>query len=214
MKKVVLALITMAVATSVFAQGTVDFNNRKTGLLVVKVYGPELADSTVQVVGNAAADTPTGTAVYTGAPLAGADWTAALWAAPGADQAEGSLVAATPTTTFRTGAAAGFLAAATATLTGVAKDAAMATLQLRVYPSAYADWAAAETAWAADDTGTIAIGKSPLFNLAAIGGDLNTPPVMTGLQSFSLVTSPVIPEPSTFALLGLGALGMLIFRRK
>jgi len=204
----------MAVAASVFAQGTVDFNNRKSGVMVTKVYEPNPADPTVQVVGNSATDTPAGTTDYTGlTPLAGSDWTAALWAAPGAGADEGSLQAATPTTTFRTGAAAGFIAAATATLTGVAADAAVATLQLRVYPSAYADWAAAQAAWDADTTGTIWIGKSPLFDVNAIGGNLNTPPVMEGLQSFSLVAN-VIPEPSTFALLGLGALGMLIFRRK
>ena len=65
----------------------------------------------------------------------------------------------------------------------------------------------------ADATGTVWIGKSQLLNLEAIGGNLNTPPLMAGMESFSLVAN-IIPEPSTFALLGLGALGMFLFRRK
>jgi hypothetical protein len=44
------------------------------------------------------------------------------------------------------------------------------------------------------------------------GGDPPGPPksVMDGMPAMALV----IPEPTTFALLGLGALGMMIFRRK
>jgi hypothetical protein len=216
MKKYIIALVALSAAASVLAQGTVTFNNRIAGTLITHVYMPEAVNPDVQVTGNAANDTPSAATAYTGALVSGADWTAQLWAAPGNDAAEGSLQAATPTTTFRTGGAAGNVAApaTAATLAGVPKDAAAATIQLRVYPSSYADWAAAEAAWMADATQTIFIGKSPMFNLAAIGGDFNTPPNLIGLQSFSLVANSVIPEPSTFALLGLGALGMMIFRRK
>jgi hypothetical protein len=213
MKKQIIAALALTCAASLFAQGTVDFNNRNVGLLVTKVYAPQAATPTVAVYGSTSSDTPSGTTVYTGLPLSGAGWVAQLWAANGANQVESSLAAATPSTVFRTGAAAGFVTATTATLTGVPKDAAAATLQLRVYPSTFATWAAAETAWAADKTGTIGIGKSLLFNVSGIGGDLNTPPILAGLTSFSLAVN-IVPEPSTFALLGLGALGMMIFRRK
>ena len=197
----------------VFAQGTVLFQNRAPGDSISQVYAPQVEDPYTQVTGNTATDLPAGSAVYTGAKLAGADWTAQLWAAPGANASEDSLAAALPTTTFRTGAAAGWVVMDTITLPGVPADAPVATLQMRVFPTSFATWEAAEAAWLADSTGTIWIGKSPTFNLNNIGGIFNSPPVLTGLQSFSLVAN-IIPEPSTFALLGLGALGMFLFRRK
>jgi len=183
MKKLLLGLTATLVAASVFAQGTVVFNNRVTGVVVAQVFN---------------VDGITG--------LSGTGFTAELWAANGADAAEASLAAATPTTTFRTGAAAGFVTATTATLAGVAKDAGAATLQLR----AWDNMGGTITSWAAADK-VAPRGASALFNVSAIGGDLNTPPYLVGLTSFSLVP---VPEPSTFALLGLGTLGMLIFRRK
>lgn len=214
MKKTIIALAALAVASSVFAQGTVVFNNRVVGTIVSKVYAANPADIYTQQIGNAAGDAPVaGTLVFGGAPLAGTGWIAELWAANGANAPESSLVAATPTTTFRTGAGAGWVTGTTASLTGVAGDAPAATLQLRVFASTYSTWAAAEAAWNADKTATVFIGKSGLFNLSNIGGTVNQAPNLVGLQSFSLVAN-FIPEPSTFALLGLGTLGMLIFRRK
>ncbi len=190
MKKILLGLTATLVAASVFAQGTVVFNNRVTGVVVEKVY---------------AEDGTTG--------LAGTGYTAELWAANGANAVESSLAAATPQTTFRTGAAAGFVTAppTDAVLSGVPKDAAVATLQLRAWDNkggTITTWSAAEAAW---NAGQIAAGKSALFNVNAIGGDLNTSANLVGLKSFNIY---FIPEPSMFALLGLGTLGMLIFRRK
>jgi len=215
MKKYIIALVALTAAASVLAQGSVTFNNRVAGTLITHVYAPQVADIYTQVTGNTAIDTPVGAQNYTGALLTGAGWTAQLWGANGADALEASLQGATPTTSFRTGGAAGNVAVplTAAVLAGVPKDAAVATIQLRVWPSAYADWAAAETAWLADLSSTVFIGKSPTFNLAAIGGDFNATPNLIGLTSFSLVAH-LVPEPSSFALLGLGALGMLIFRRK
>lgn len=212
MKKLTLGLIAITAAASVFAQGTVLFNNRTAGTIITHVYAPQVATPWQQITGNAANDTPPGTTVYTGALLTGSGWTAQLWAAPGAVASESSLQAATPTSTFRTGGAAGNWVAATATLTGVPGDLALATGQIRVWPSAYATWAEAEVAFLHNGNGTIWIGKSPLFLINAVGGTLNPSPSLNNLVSFSLVN--VLPEPSSFALLGLGALGMLIFRRR
>jgi Ca2+-binding RTX toxin-like protein len=214
MKKYIIALVTLGCAASVFAQGTVFFNTASSGNGInIRVYAPEPGSETIAKFGNTATQTPAGTQTYGGALLSGTGWTASLWAATGFNALESSLQAASPTTTFRTGAGAGAVANVTATLAGVAADAPQATLQMRVYPASYPTWAAAEAAWLADTTGTIWIGKSQLLNLAAIGGNLNTPPYMAGMTSFSLVAN-IVPEPSSFALLGLGALGMLIFRRK
>jgi hypothetical protein len=72
----------------------------------------------------------------------------------------------------------------------------------------YSTWAQASVAWA---FGLIAAGNSGPFNVSAIGGTQNSAPTLTGLQSFNLY---FIPEPTTFALAGLGASATLIFRRR
>jgi len=214
MKKTTLTMLALLAAVSVFAQGTVNFQNGTAANGVnTRVYGPEVGNTTVSKTGNTAAQTPTGTQTYTGTPL-GSGYLAQLWAANGASQAEGTLQGATTISTFRTGSAAGVIGASTVTLTGVPKDAAAATMQVRAWDNSsglYPTWAQAEVAWLA---GTIAAGKSALFNLSAIGGDFNTPPYPVGLQSFNIYTIGAVPEPSTFVLAGLGAAGLLIFRRR
>jgi hypothetical protein len=99
----------------------------------------------------------------------------------------------------------------TATLSGVALDASAASVEMVAWDNSsgnYPTWAQAKPAWLA---GTIAAGESGIFNLANIGGTFNTPPNLVGLQSFNLY---LVPEPSTFALAGLGAAALLIFRRR
>lgn len=195
-----------------FAQGTVLFNTASSANGVsMRVYGPQAGNPAHSMNGNTAAQIPAGTQVYSGALLSGSGYFAQLYASSGADSPEISLNPALPTTVFRTGSAAGVVSPLTATLAGVPLDAAVATIQLRAWDNSsgsYATWADAEVAWRA---GTIAAGVSPLLNVSAIGGTLNAPPYLAGLQSFNIY---MIPEPSTFALLGLGALGMMIFRRK
>ncbi|HEY9174925.1 MAG TPA: PEP-CTERM sorting domain-containing protein [Verrucomicrobiae bacterium] len=216
MKKLLLAAITMSCASALLAQGTVNFNNRvATSGPWAPVYGPEAGNTSLSLHGNTSTGIPSGTQVYTGAPLAGSAYSAVLFAAPGANAAESSLVASPTVTVFRTGAGAGFVSvpATAAVLPGVAADAAVATLQLRAWDNkggTITTWADAEAAWLA---GTIAAGKSATFNVSSIGGTFNAPPNLSGLTSFNIYYN-IIPEPSTFALLGLGALGMMIFRRK
>jgi hypothetical protein len=123
---------------------------------------------------------------------------------------EASLQLASPTTTFRTGGAQGNIALVAATLAGVAKDAASATLEMVAWDNTsgkYATWETAKVAW---EAGLIAGGKSGTFTAQSIGGDLNTPPVMY-IPSFNLY---IVPEPTTFALAGLGLAAMLVFRRR
>lgn len=202
MKKVLLTLAAVACAASVFAQGTVIFNNRATGTLITHVY----FGGTSQLAGNGPTDFPAGSFTW-GAefvPLSGSGFTAALLAGP-------DLLQANPTTTFRTGAGAGFLAPVTVTLNGVIKDAPSAQMQMVAWDNrggTITTWQDAEAAWLAGD---IAAGKSPIFTVESIGGDFNVPPYMIGLQSFNIY---LIPEPSTFALAGLGAAALMIFRRR
>jgi hypothetical protein len=213
MKKYIIALVALTAAASVLAQGTMTFNNRMVGTVQAKIYGVETPNNTVAKTGNEAAGQPTGTQTYTGAALAGTAWYAQLWAAPGAGAAESSLTAVPGSlTTFRTGAAAGYITPppADVAIPGAAAGT-VATLQVRAWDaSAGNTWAAAEAAWA-----TKAAGKSALFNSVSLAGAPPAPSaaLMDNFRSFNVYMN-VIPEPSTFALLGLGALGMMIFRRK
>ena len=74
-------------------------------------------------------------------------------------------------------------------------------------------WAQAEAAWLA---GLTAAGVTPVVTSAPLGGtDTNgntvNPANTTGWVSFNIY---FIPEPASFALFGLGAAGLMIFRRR
>jgi hypothetical protein len=197
LKITVLILAVFAWAGAATGQGTVWLNNRVTGLLVTHVYGPNVTDSWWQLHGNAANDTPAGTMTYTGTLLTGNGWTAQLWAAQGADRPYSELMPATPTTTFRTGGAAGQVAAVLATMPNVAKDSTVATVQMRVWPSVYPTWNAAYTAWVfgLGDASSLLIGESLSINVTNIGGDVNSPPYLIGLQSFNVIRGPMEVGP-------------------
>jgi len=107
-------------------------------------------------------------------------------AAPGANQPDFSLVAASGVATFRSGIHAGLLSAIIATLQGVAADAPVATVAMVVWDDASGNYPEADIAISAWASGIIAAGISPLINVYNIGGVVNTPPPLTGLQSFNL----------------------------
>jgi len=212
MKKTLLASLALSLAVGAFAQGTVVLNNNGTGYRA-PIYFPQTGASSTSLLGNTATGTPAGTQVYTGGLLTGSGFTGQLFSgAPGTTDFN-LLVAASSggTVTFRSGSAAGFTSTSTATLANVAKDAASAVFQIRVWDNSsglYASWAAAKPAW---DAGLISAGMGNLFTVSAIGGDLNTPPSLVGQQSFNVY---LVPEPGTFVLAGLAAASLLIFRRR
>jgi hypothetical protein len=216
MKKLILAAVTVASAASVFAQGTVIFNNRLGGISHVWAGGSS------QIQGNASIDTPAGSTQYPapGYVLIGttggmnpATTFAQLLAAPGSGAPESSLVPSGGTTTFRTGAGAGNVVQITATLGNIPKDAASATFEMVAWDNSsglYPTWTQFAAALATGVPGLTG-GRSAPFTVASIGGDVNTPPNLVGLTSFNIFS---VPEPTSAALLGLGAAAMLIFRRR
>jgi hypothetical protein len=186
---------------SALAQGTVIFNNRVVGAVVTHIYGPNPADIYAYQSGNGTDDTPAGTVDWSAYPLlSGSGFTAELWAAPGLSQPESSLQPASPTTTFRSGPAAGFVAGVFATMPNVLPNSlGGATVTIRVWDSQ----GGTITSWAMAQGGTGALGESPLFNITElIGTPLDPAPWLFRLQSFNI---HMVPEPSTFALGGLGA---------
>jgi hypothetical protein len=225
MKKLILAAFALTTAASVFAQGTVIFNNRVVGTVVQHVYAPLATAPGFSQIGNGSNDTASSNTVWTGFSLIGNLGTAGLYqgattmaqllSAPGAGATEASLVPQSPIGTFRTGAGAGWVQGAmTATLGNVGPDAAVATLEMVAWDNStglYPTWTQAFPAWT---RGLIAAGESGRFNLNAIGGSANIAPSMGGLQSFNLYSLTIIPEPSTFALAGLGLAALVAFRRR
>jgi hypothetical protein len=211
MKKVLLTLTLVGFAASVLAQGTITYLNNGSGFKA-PVYGPEVGNTALRKTGNTTAGIPTGTQVYTGALLAGSGFVAQYWAAQGNNMAESALIGATTLNTFRTGTAAGFLAVTTATFQGIADAyASGGTVQLRAWDNSsgqYNTWDAARIAW---NQGLIAAGMSELFNIPSFGGQTVTAPNPVGITSFNIY---FIPEPTTFALAGLGAAALMIFRRR
>ena len=220
MKKLILAAIAVTCAASVFAQGTITFNNHITGTESSRVYAPLASNVYFSQLGNGTADTPTGSTVWSAfnaigvsgiAVQYGAAFTIAqIIGAPGSGVSEGSLVPANPTTSFRTGAGIGWTSATTSTLQNVGLDSP-ATVEMVAWDNTsgqYANWTAAYGAWT---KGLIAAGESGRWN-ATLGGT-GTSPSLLGAQSFNLYFINV-PEPGTFALAGLGLATMLVFRRR
>jgi hypothetical protein len=216
MKRILLGLTVFGLLANCLGQGTVVFNNHVAGTIATRVYLEGMwSVPHIPHTGNTAADTPPGTQTYFGTLLTGSAWTAQLFSIPGNIIPAGPtdvfgipwndpFVGALPTTTFRSGTAAGIVAATTATLANVAADASAAVLQLRVFPTGYGSWAAA---YAASQSGSFSggLGASPMFVVNGIGGWVNTPPNLVGLQSFAVLG---IPEPGAAVLLGLGLVGL------
>ncbi|MFM1768814.1 MAG: hypothetical protein RJA22_1343 [Verrucomicrobiota bacterium] len=210
MKKTVILAALLMSAIGAHAQGTVQFVNNSGTAFRAPVYIGAAGEEFKQ--GNTGAGIPAGTQTYLGALAAGTGYTAALWAKVGTGQTEASLDQIA-TTSFRTGTAAGFMTAVTATVPNSPIDgnAYSGTFQVRAWDNR----GGTITTWAAVLADpTIASGKSTLFDAGPLGGTGTppaTPPLLTGLRSFNLVAAPV-PEPSVIALGALG-LGALLLRR-
>ena len=112
--------------------------------------------------------------------------------------------------TFRTGIAAGYINVST----DYSRDSGLAygstgKFQMVAWTGGYADWASAFTAWQNGVGGALVAASDVLVRPVSTGAlDINTPDLQ-GLQSFYFV-----PEPSAITLAALGAVALLISRRR
>src|SRR6516162_9328228 len=111
-KTIVCILAVEMIAATAFTQGQVLFANRVANGWSTHIYGANPSSPGQSQQGNGSADIPSGTTDWSGFPLLDGSqgtFTAQLWAAPGANQPENSLVPVPTTTTVLSGRSAGFL---------------------------------------------------------------------------------------------------------
>jgi len=241
MKKLILAAFALTAAASVLAQGTVSLTFRVATagqrLQTIHIWGPSSTAPALSLIGLGSNDTPTpgtipfresgmkmiGEAGATGDGKYGMGYRTTLFQLLGADASsaalapESSLVPVGQAVTFRSGTSLGSVASTTDTLSGnpaVSSGGSFASFEMVMWDNssgAYPTWVQASDAWL---KGKIAGVKSPEFQVSAIGGGLNTAPFLNNMTPFQSMNLYYIPEPSMFALAGLGAATLLIFRRR
>jgi hypothetical protein len=86
-----------------------------------------------------------------------------------------------------------------------------ALVQMVAWQGNYTTWADAFAAWQAGTPDVLIGASNPLTLTLPSGPTSPTLTYLTGLNGFSIVP---VPEPTTFALAGLGAAALLIFRRR
>jgi len=206
MKKTLLTLTLVVASVAAFAQGKVTFGNDSNHYFVLGATLPAdsaLGGGVVSTAGNTASGT---TGAIPVSPLpSGKTLVAALYAGTTAANMTLQTTYLLDATTW---SQAGRMANKGIILTGV-PGGAVATLRVDVYDNAFASAAAAAAA------GSYA-GTSANFTMTP-GASISYPSIYaaggTTWAAGNLVINAV-PEPSTFALAGLGAAAMLIFRRR
>ncbi len=186
-KTAVLALLGIAAATSAYGQGAIAFDNSQP---VGGPYYPVLWDAGTPVVGGSGVKSTQGVTVT-------------LWYAEG-NITDQNLLSAGPQVSWNSGLEGinyfGYYTVVANLPTWAAND--VFTFQLR---------ASGNSTYGPVDT---ALSRNALWTEQANIGPDTSPGISTSYPKLGLTVSTVIPEPSTFALAGLGAAALLIFRRR
>jgi hypothetical protein len=200
MKKLILTTLMTVAAAGAFAQGTVNFLNDTVTLSTPPDRFIRFGTAQGALAGTPAFGTNIQVQLYYGASTAPENALIAVTTAP-------ARLRASTSTATGTWSAGGFR-----TLTGFDFGAGTVNLQLRAWDinlGATYELAAQNPLFQQSLSG-----KSSVFaylipaSSGAPGGDF----VMKNFTSFAV--DAIIPEPSTFALAGLGAAALLIFRRR
>jgi hypothetical protein len=217
MKKLALITLVAATAATSFGQGFLDWGNAFAGGERHPIYGPEAGNPGLSISGQSALGTPVGATAYSGGLLTGTGFTFAIYAGP-ANAADSTALSLLVSTTFRTttatGLPKGLVLGGTVTVPGVTAGNS-AKFQVRAWDNAggtLTSWAQATQAVG----GSPFIGSSSVVTSGLLGGvdslgNIVANPATIGWTSFNIYA---VPEPSTFVLAGLGAAGLLIFRRR
>jgi PEP-CTERM motif len=192
MKKIIVTMLGVASMLTAYSQGTVNFANLGAGL-------------NAPILMNDGAT-----------KISGTSWIFQLMG--GANAGSMSLVATDNTSTTPL-IAAGYFNAGVETINGINAGGA-AVIQVLVYSSVYASFAAAESSGVVNTWG-----MSGVLNLAATGNPnppATAPVALVGLVNgtpgttlggSNIILNPV-PEPTTLALGALGGLALMAFRRR
>jgi len=240
MKKLLLTSALSLATVAVFGQGVISFGNNF-GKTVSQdpIYGPDPGSNSVAIVGNSSLSVPAGTTVYTGPLLQGTGYEMVFYAGPTTAASVSGMAMITSIIGFQTAAGnvkpAGLLPAVYAPTTGVTGTtdggASIAVAggnniseQMFVWQSTADNVAGAPFPTPANETQALAdyeaggflYGAGPVFTTGPLVSPPATPGNAVGGASFNVSELPVAssPEPGTLALVGLGACGMLLIRRK
>ena len=217
MKRSVLILSGVCLSLQGYSQGFIAFNNYDVNASpIAPVYGPEANNPQLQKWGNAPDAYPAGTQTYSGSPLAGSNYSVEGWYSllPVLD-----VYALNSLASPLVGSLASFQLGGGFFLAGYpyAPDVPNAGnpgvyLQVRAWDNAGGQYSSWTEAWDAANAGSgKAVGWSTVFwQPVAFGASL--PPGLYNFESFNVFIA--VPEPSSFALLALGGLTLLLLGRR
>jgi len=152
--------------------------------------------------------------------LSGTGWDIALYAGPTTATSYSQMTLLTLETAFGTKTALPWALGTTTQPTSVPAGGANANYEVFIWnytagnALAIGDAGAAQAAFAANTPG-FELGSTPVLTIGGstgLGGGSILPP-NTEFQSFDLLATST-PEPATLAIAGIGAAGLLLFRRK